>query len=58
MHSAHVEKKAVVARVLRGTQRESKPGLGMHPAGGMSPGLLAAEVPLGALALHLNLTGL
>lgn len=61
LHSAHVESKAVVASVFRGSLREPKSSLGMHPGDGMKPGLPSAEVaeiPLVTLALHLSLPGL
>lgn len=51
LHCAHVENKAVVACVLRGTQREPKSGLGMHP------GLSGVEILLGILAFPLSLPG-
>ena len=44
LHSAHVESKAVVAFVLRDSQREPKSSLGMHPENGIMPGLTGAEV--------------
>ena len=55
MHSTHVASKAVVAFVLRGSQREPKSNLGMHPENGIMPGLPGAEVVEVPLVIQLSI---